>query len=185
MLYLEHMSSEMKPVIITGDLLCPLLRNKDWKKIAQAGVLCIEMNNRFPYPASTHISFTGKNPGTGDTDKRLKDWFAQTSVTGLMLPHAGMGPGKPDEYLDEFRTDIANAGELPHTVIDFLKKVPVPDVYLVHYYGMYDKANYNEEILDRPRLKEWANVLVKNEGLGGTTVHIPQPGLGIQLSRQA
>ena len=59
MLLVEYTNGEStSAVLFTGDLLFPMLRNKDYLTLSEAQALYIDCSNRFSYPASNHLSFT-------------------------------------------------------------------------------------------------------------------------------
>jgi hypothetical protein len=158
--------------------LCPLLRKKDIPVISKAEKLIIDTNNRFPDPESNHISFAGRVPGSsGDPDK-LKNWFSSKRIDDLLVPHVSQS-GK--RYFKEFVSGREELSEIPHTTLDFLSLIPVPEVYLVHYWGWHDKKNYGENYLDEHSLAEWAKETAHSSGLKGTEFYVPKVGEFIDL----
>jgi glyoxylase-like metal-dependent hydrolase (beta-lactamase superfamily II) len=181
LLLIENEVYSQKPLVITGDLLCPLLRKRDWGKIAGAEILCIDTNNRFPLPESNHTSFARNSQSEEKVSQKLREWFDFVKLTDLILPHLDNKKKESTAYFNEFINDWNSAGEIPHTIIDFLQAAPIPDVYLLHYFGIYDSIHYNEELLNQTDLREWANKLLRDECMEKVKVHIPAPGDFIEL----
>ena len=47
-----------KKLLLTGDILCPLLSKKDIEGFQDIELMLVDCNNRFPYPKSNHWSFS-------------------------------------------------------------------------------------------------------------------------------
>lgn len=183
MLYFETQWSNTKNLLITADMLCPLLRKKDIPIITQAGDLFIDTNNRFPYPESNHISFAKKTESE-KISARLQQWFETVDISDLLAPHLMFDKDKlVKSYCDEFLSDWNHTSEIPHTILDFLSLIPIPEVFLIHYFGIYDEINYNEKILDANRLQQWAGRLAKQNGLTNIRIRVPKPGDSISLQK--
>jgi hypothetical protein len=164
-------------MVFTGDILCPLLRKKDIPLISKAEKLFIDTNDRFPAPESNHISFAGI-PSLSDNSDRLKNWFSSKRIDDLLVPHSSQ---TGNLYFEEFVSDWKELSEIPHTTLDFLSLIAVPEVYLVHYWGWYDKMNYGEKYLDEYSLAEWAKETAYSSGLKGVEFYVPKVGEFIDL----
>jgi hypothetical protein len=175
MLYFESDSSDTKPTLITGDLLCPLVRKSDLERLRNAKTLFIDTNNRFPDPESNHISFARNVHSEGFINERLHTWFARMKTADLILPHSS-NQGYSKSYFDEFLADWEQIKEIPHCILDFLNLIHIPFVFLMHYWGIYDEINYNERLLDRAELEIWANTLAEKDGLSDLKIHVPKAG---------
>ncbi|MGD2035944.1 MAG: MBL fold metallo-hydrolase [Bacteroidales bacterium] len=170
------------PVIITGDMLCPLLRKRDYHSIGRAAAMFTDTNNRFPDPYSGHASFVSHLPGTKDPPEKLKQWFKTTKIEQLIQPHLDGDQDKATrEYFDEFASDWQEINELPHTILGLNDYLNIPEVYLVHYFGYYDKTNYNKELLDRNSLEKWANQVAKEKHMKNVVYKVPRTGDLIRL----
>lgn len=170
----EHTS---RPVIFTGDLLCPLLREKDYRKISGAGILFIDCNNRFPYPESNHISFSRYDPESKKISSRLTKWLGKTSIDTLLNPHRHDAMTHEEKiYWEEFRQEIQQPDQLTFTILDFLKRCPVPWVYLIHYFGYYDLELYQQNLLDSRKLNSWVSITAGQETLNDLIISVPEPG---------
>jgi hypothetical protein len=170
------------PVIITGDMLCPLLRKKDYHSISRAAAMFIDTNNRFPDPHSNHASFV---PFVKDSEayaEKLLKWFKTMSLEKLTYPHTGNDSDQSvQEYFSEFLKDWQKTNELPHSILDFNEYLNIREVYLMHYFGYYDKINYNEELMDRQSLENWANQVAKEKQMKEVVYKVPQVGNLIYL----
>ena len=175
MLYFEPPGSDTKNLLITADMLCPLLRKKDISTINDAGILFIDTNNRFPYPESNHTSFARKAGSEEEINIRLQQWFKKTTIPDLLTPHWVNGNnGQINFYFEEFLSDWKHISDIPHTILDFLEIVPVQEVFLIHYFGIYDEINYNEKVLDALQLQKWAGDLLKQSGLEKIHIKVPK-----------
>jgi len=167
-------------IVITGDLLIPLLRKKDISTLSKARKLFIDTNNRFPDPESNHISFARILPGSQEEPSRLKKWILQVKLRDLLVPHQGLS-NQHRQYFEEFVADWNVASDLPFTTLDLLKLSTIPQVYLTHYWGWYDRWNYSEAILDEQTLLEWARNTAINSGLPDIEIFVPKVGEFIDL----
>jgi hypothetical protein len=182
MLLFEQKKIGSHPILFTGDLLCPILRRKDFQTIERVKKLFIDTNNRFPDPGSNHISFARKIPGTKEDPFLLKNWFQNRKIKDLIQPHAVEPESKEYKwYFEEFLSDWKDIMEIPHTTIDFLAAHNIPFVYLVHYWGWYDSKNYGEALLDEPSLLKWVNSTARTSGLNNIEFCIPKVGEFIAL----
>jgi len=165
------------PFIITGDMLCPLLRKKDYHCIGRATVMFIDANNRFPDPFSNHASFVSHVLPSEEYSEKLNEWFRKTKIEQLITPHLYKNsPKEMKEYFDEFLTDWQEIKELPHTILDLNEYLKIPEVYLMHYFGYYDKINYDEELLDSNLLEKWANEIAKEKHMKKVMYKVPRVG---------
>ncbi len=181
MLYFESQDKNSR-LLITGDMLCPLLRKKDISVIANTPIMFIDTNNRFPYPESNHMSFARLASKNEKINKRLKQWFEKKSISDLVAPHLDSDIGKEARtYFQELKSDWQHISEIPHTILDFLHVIPIPEVYLIHYWGVYDEIIYHENILSPEQLERWANNLAKKDGLNHISIHVPNPADYISL----
>ena len=177
MFYFESSDSNIRRILITGDMLCPLLRKKDIPGLSHSNLMFIDMNNRFPYPLSNHTSFADIAPHEKDQNMHLRQWYEKTDISDLIVPHTIFDEDKsPNPYFDEILSDWHHISEIPHTIIDLINLVRVPVVFLVHYLGLYDQIIYREEILSSGQLEKWANGIIKEKPLGNTHICIPKPG---------
>ncbi len=177
MLYFESSDTNIRRILITGDMLCPLLRKKDIPVLSHSDILFVDTNNRFPYPESNHTSFANIAPQEKNQNMRLRQWYEKVDISDLIAPHTIFDEDRsPNPYFDEILSDWHHISEIPHTIIDLLNLIPVSEVFLIHYFGLYDQIIYNEEILDSEQLEKWANSIIKERWSGNTHIRIPKPG---------
>ena len=184
-----------KKAILTGDLLCPLLREDDLARLSGPTLLIADANTRYPWPESGHWSITARdpaNPSLPQESVRLTSWKGQNSVPRTLLsPHAD----DPSPYAERLRADFASGGlgraQLSWSVFDFARLVSAESVQLVHYSG-YEDTRYRQEgsyggrslsvdILDDSDLRSWANNQARLEGVDAS-IDVPLPGQWFPLS---
>jgi hypothetical protein len=171
MLFFENNASAMKPVLFTGDMLCPLWRKKDLFVLQKTSLLYIDSTNRFPFPGCNHMSFTNKMPASGVKSHLLTEWLNKISITDLIVPQMVSKPNKTvKKYFEEFLSDWKSHAELTYCITDFLKLIPVKSVNLVHYAGTEDRKLYNQQIFGKQELKEWAEKTALEEGITKNTL---------------
>ena len=160
----------------SGDMLCPLFRRIDYHVLSLAKVLYVDCNNRFPYPLSTHGSLTAKDPVTGSMNQSLIDFIEHITFPELMAPHL-QHPHNPhiQKHLNEVLKENPNPGELPFSVIDLLRRAPVPLVNLVHYGGREDELFNGQSMLTDIELETWANSEAEKEMIESEFV-VPKAG---------
>jgi glyoxylase-like metal-dependent hydrolase (beta-lactamase superfamily II) len=173
MLLIEKSQPESAPVLFTGDMLCPLLRKKDYETISKSQMVFIDSNNRFPDPLSNHISFTRYAADIGKESDRLIAWLNHKKITDLIRPHR-VQDASMDSYFVEFLSDWNELREIPHTIIDFSMKINISEVYLVHYWGIYDEKFYKQPLLSPALLEKWANKRAGQEGIRNIHFRVPK-----------
>ncbi len=175
MLFIE--GEGFHPGIITGDMLCPLLRKKDYHSIGRAAVMFVDANNRFPYPLSNHASFVSHGPGSERQARKLTEWFKLMDLQQLIAPHTGDKPNKEiKEYFDELLLDWQEINELPHTILGLNEYLNIPEIYLMHYFGYYDKTHYKADLMDSHALENWANHVAKEKHMKKVAYKVPGVG---------
>ena len=171
-----HENNAVKSSLFTGDLICPLLRESDYDKIAGAACIYIDTNNRYPYPESNHGSFTSLSPD-GEKSEHLVNWLNRIDFSDLLSPHKDLDTDKLiHPYFYELLEEKLHPSDMICSVCDFIVKTRIKNVNLVHYGGMEDKAFYNEEILTEKKLETWAGKILKQQGLNNTEVHVSKTG---------
>ena len=169
-------------VLFTGDILCPLLRKKDYGSLARADLLFIDCNNRFPYPQSNHISFTRNKPGDRHISSYLAEWLAKTRIPNLINPHQHSSQSIAEkQYWEEFQSDWSAIREIPHSILDLVLLTQIPHVYLMHYFGLYDRDLYGQSLLSPGEMSAWAQKEAEHEGLKKVRFAVPEVGELIRL----
>lgn len=182
MLFFEYRNKQ-KPFLFTGDMLCPLIRKKDYDTIAKARIAFIDSNNRFSYPLSNHMSIVEHLPDSNQMSPYLLDWKKKVKLSHLIMPHANQHfDDITHNYFDEFIKDYDSAEELPHSVFDFANRIHIPQFNLVHYGGFEDKTIYQTDLLSEGELETWTNRQSKKSGLAESSFHVPQVGEVFRLN---
>ncbi len=162
--------------VITGDMLTPMLRDKDFREIAQAKVLYIDCNNRFSFPGSNHGSITTLDPKTGAKSTYLSKWIEELNFSKLAAPHLQQPfNNEIHAYFDAFLKDNKDLKRLPFSVTEFLKRAEIPHTQLIHYSGFDDDKYYNEKVVNDKELESWANQVIAKEGLK-SKITVPRTG---------
>lgn len=168
-------TTENKSVIFTGDMLCPLLRKRDYDKIKNANIIFIDSNNRFPYPASNHGSIVAHAPNSHSVATELTNWFNKASLNYLLSPHNRHSFNQTHHnYFNEFLNDYKEVEELPHTVFDFAKLSNITNFELIHYGGMEDINFHKTPEISSSELQEWVNEQALANQLPNTRFNIPK-----------
>ncbi|MBN2349918.1 MAG: hypothetical protein JXJ22_13820 [Bacteroidales bacterium] len=177
MLFFEITKSPDKAssLVFTGDMLCPLLRKKDFKTLASAQAIYIDCNNRFPYPGSNHGSFSDIDPNTQKVSERLTDWKTKARISHLLAPHmVRKYDNDLHSYFDEFISDFKNS-DWPLSIVDFINRVAIPHVHLIHYSGLEDRKYYGERIFTDEELEIWANRIFSEKKINSKVI-VPRVG---------
>jgi glyoxylase-like metal-dependent hydrolase (beta-lactamase superfamily II) len=183
MLLFESSGNDMKPVLFTGDVLCPLFRKKDADLIKTACSVYIDSNNRFPYPSTNHISFIRNAPGSKEDSRFLKEWIEKAKLSYLISPQLRVNYKREvHEYFDEFLSDWKKVDDLPLCILDFVKFSGINLIHLIHYSGLYDSIHYDQEILDALSLENWAHNRAIENDLMSTVFSVPEIGNCLDLS---
>ncbi len=143
-----------KKILITGDILCPLLRKNDFNDLSNIDLLVTDANNRFPYPGSNHWSIV-KEKENKESDF-LFDFTQQISLGTILSPHIKTFP--PISYancFDYFFDQKVAIRDFIFDIISFVKKVNPEKIAFVHYSGTEDEKYYQQPILNPSELKSW------------------------------
>ena len=162
--------------VFTGDMLSPLLRDKDFREIAQAMVMYIDCTNRFSFPESNHGSITTLDPKTGAKSTHLTKWLEELNFSKLAAPHLQYPfNSEIHTYFSEFLKDNKELRRMPFSISEFLKSAEIAHTKLIHYSGYEDDKYYNEKVLNDQELETWANQIITREGLK-SKVYVPRTG---------
>ncbi|MFC2137075.1 MBL fold metallo-hydrolase [Bacteroidota bacterium] len=143
-----------KKIIFTGDILCPLMRKTDYKKLKNPDFLFADANNRYPYPNSNHWSIL---PGfINENEDFLTKWKSKINISYLTKPHTYNNSDKIiSNYIDEFISEQYQNFDVPISILDFAKLVQPKKIGFVHYSGLEDHTYYDQRILTKIELLEW------------------------------
>jgi glyoxylase-like metal-dependent hydrolase (beta-lactamase superfamily II) len=78
-----------KRVLFTGDLITPLLRNRDREALRGADLVVVDCNNRFSWPRTNHWSFAGLPDHPLDRSPQLMDYLEHIKPGDFIQPHLG------------------------------------------------------------------------------------------------
>ncbi len=163
-------------VLFSGDMICPLMCDSDYNQLSRAKTVYIDTNNRFPYPATNHGSFTSYNK-EGQISDFLSSWKKNIRVDDLIKPHTEQKKeAQMDTYVSSFIKEQLKTDNLPCSVLDFLEKTGIPHAHLVHYSGKEDRDFYQEKILTDKQLAEWAQNEAQLRGLNSVEIRVPKVG---------
>lgn len=158
-----------KKILLTGDILCPLLKARDYKIFSDIELMLVDCNNRFPYPESNHWSFSNN----GSNSKIQDDFIESFELTSLLKPHYMSESEK--EYILDVMSENTNANSLCWNILDFIDKTNPTQIGLVHYSGSEDEKYYNEPILNSKQLEQWANKKAKENEVSSAFI-VPKTG---------
>jgi len=175
MLLLEVPAAEER-LLFTGDVLLPLLQEKDLTELHQVDWLITDANNRFPYPKSNHWSVTRHRP---EDERYLQPWLENLSREMLMAPHNFQSYDNY-RYLLGFFRDFPGKGDYLLTLTDFAARLHPRHLLLAHYSGLEDEKYYGEKVLDTAGLKAWSEKIM-TDVLPETSVWVPETGEIIPL----
>jgi phosphoribosyl 1,2-cyclic phosphodiesterase len=143
-----------KKILITGDVLCPLLRKGDFENLSNIDLMVTDANNRFPYPGSNHWSII-KDLENKESEI-LVDFTQQISLGTLLSPHIkAFAPVNYANCFDYFFDKKIAIKEFIFDIISFVKKVKPGNIAFVHYSGTEDEKYYRQPILNPSELKSW------------------------------
>ncbi len=154
--------NHQKMILLTGDILCPVLRKKDYDELNDIPVMISDANNRFPYPSSNHWSITPNNPGNNSLSDYLVEYRKKLSPAEILSTH--LLPFTDRKYLDYFDEWL---GEFYHSetelsILDFCKRIKPKQTFLVHYGGGEDEKHYHQDRLNKTELESWAQSVANN-----------------------
>ncbi len=172
----DHSASH---ALFTGDLVFPFLRDEDYTEISKAQVLYIDCSNRFGYPQSNHISFTGKPAGKKAIPDYANDWKKKNPLKQLVEKQIQNSDDTSfTDYFRNFLKQHRDYKNIPFTITDFLNKTGIRNINLVHYSGYHDNNYYGEEMMSRRKLIKWAKSILPD----AFTVYAPESGDIFQLA---
>jgi hypothetical protein len=175
LMLVEYRPLAQPPVkaILTGDLLCPLLRKQDYDSLLNPAVVYVDANTRFPWPRSGHWSIVPRSA-------TLDDWREGLHPSYLVTPHSRNFEPVTHGFLDDFLNEQRNCRDLCWTIRDFVERINPPKVQLVHYSGYEDQKHHGEAILTDEQLLSWVERTVHTREQP-TSWHIPLPGDTFEL----
>ena len=155
-------------VLFTGDLLCPLLRKKDYKELSDCEAVYVDCNNRLPYPKSNHWSIAKPEDFGKDPSVLFEKWQDEKgkNLAWLCRPNLPVEfKSEIHNYFNEFIQQQSIKNTIPFTVFDFTKEIKPRNVNIVHYSGKEDSVHHNHAMLNEKEIEKWANQSAKKVGL--------------------
>ncbi len=154
-----------RKVLITGDILIPLLREKDVEKLKGTDYLVTDANNRYPYPRSNHWSITSELPGISGNRSGLKELTDGLKIDRILAPHLFDEISEVSKcYFEEIREEF-DAQTVPASAVEFSARIGAAHLLCVHYSGGEDEKYHDRKRLSYPELAEWVKKQILSEGL--------------------
>ncbi|MCK4663303.1 MAG: hypothetical protein KAT68_10585 [Bacteroidales bacterium] len=154
--FTETKNSEQKKVVISGDLLCPLLRKNDYNILSNPALLIADANNRFPYPKCNHWSIS--DIISEEKNDEFKQWKEKLELPYMINTHLRNNKNTViHNYFNTFLEEQYKNKDLIFNVFDFAKRISPKNVMLVHYSGKEDDKYYNQPQLSEKELIRWVN----------------------------
>ncbi len=164
--------------LFTGDVLCPLLREKDYEELIDCEVVYVDSNNRFPYPATNHWSIAKFEYFDKPASVIFTDWYNEkgNNLNWLCRPNTPINfKQEIHNYFNDFIIEQLVQNTIPYTIFDFAKMIKPKNINLVHYSGKQDEQFNENEILNEQELENWANESAQKIGLSSKFI-VPQVG---------
>lgn len=152
---------KVKKVLFTGDVLCPLLRDEDYKKLLNLDLLVCDANNRFPYPNSNHWSILN---GFNDQPSIFLNEFINNNTVGLLLyPHLkNQISNSYCRCFDYFLNKEFHLSNFIFSINSFISFIRPEKTALIHYSGSEDERYYADKILSHSELELWLKKVSEN-----------------------
>jgi len=169
-----------RKLLFTGDLLVPLLLEKNYERLYGADLMVVDTNNRFPWPRTNHWSFSGSPEDPLERSETIKAFAGELSWEQVSAPHLQDGiSDRNRDYLKQLELEWPS-GDRPLTIVEFLMRTGPKQVMLVHYSGTEDRRHSGEEILSAIDVQEWAIKTAGQAGFRGG-IMVPEPRQRIQI----
>ncbi len=170
-----------RKILITGDMLVPMLREEDYERLQGTDLLVVDTNNRFPWPRTNHWSFAGSTVDPLKRSENLETFAGGLSREEALRPHMHEGISKKNlSYLSRLKQEWA-AREAPLSILELLDRIRPKKVVLVHYSGTEDRKHHGKKILDPAGLQAWVSETARAAGFPGEIV-VPKTGQRIQIN---
>lgn len=175
MLYFRFPGVCSETLLITGDLLCPLLRRKDVEMLSGTRYMFTDMNSRFPDPGGNHQSFTPRIPGIDAVETKHNHRHNKTAKE-LTGPHQPFAREVTKAYFNQWMQEAGQHPDLSLSVLELASLIKPVHTGLVHYWGMTDRELYNEELLSENKLLKWTGDEQSARSDSGTRFFTPHVG---------
>jgi ribonuclease BN (tRNA processing enzyme) len=183
LLLLEYAEAAHRKAVLTGDLLCPLLRHSDFERLRDADVLYVDAYSRFPWPRTNHWSFAAYDPRQGrETEStELTAWRRDYPLTYLITPHTRAFERQTHRqyyrFFDDFLLEaLQDRSQLCWSIVEFAQRIQPQRIQLVHYGGHEDLRHYGQAILNDEELLSWTQREALSCNLAAEAWSVPRPG---------
>lgn len=172
-------SGKLCKILFTGDLLCPLLRKKDYEELSDCDVIYTDSNNRLPYPKCNHwsiASFENLNLPESEIFRTWVDEKAKNLNYLCSLNTPFKFSAEIHTYFNEFLMEQYTIGfDIPFSIIDFAKRISPKYINIVHYSGKEDVVHNNHNMLSESELLEWTQKVAKENNVDSKFI-VPKVG---------
>ena len=126
-------------VLITGDILFPLLREIDRFALQGVDFLITDANNRFPFPRSNHWSFISNGKSPAGMRDHLNEFTENLHVENVLAPHlSATGNDESLQFFEDIRQSFGHE-DICFSVLDFARIILPGRILCVHYSGGEDR----------------------------------------------
>lgn len=152
-----------KRILVSGDILCPILRKTDYIHLENIDLFLTDANNRFPYPKSNHWSILN---GINNLDSDiLKEYKNNITIANILYPHINNTSFNYSRCFDYFFNQEERIHELIFSILDFVQRFKPIKSILLHYSGSEDEKYYGKSRLSFNEMAEWLNKSTKENNL--------------------
>ena len=171
-----------RKVLITGDVLVPMLGKEDYEQLSGVDLLVVDSNNRFPWPRTNHWSFAGSPEDPLKRSEVLETFAGGLTLEQALRPHLHAGISLNNlSYLTRLSQEWV-ATKAPLCILEFLDRIRPKQVVLVHYSGTEDRNHHGQEIFNQARLQAWVSGMARTAGFSGEIV-VPGNRQRIQIDQ--
>lgn len=152
-----------KRILISGDILCPILRKTDYVLLDKIDLFLTDANNRFPYPKSNHWSIL--NGLNNINSEILKEYKNNITIAKILYPHINDTSFNYSRCFDDFFNQEERIHELLFSISDFVQRFKPRKSILMHYSGSEDEKYYGTSRLSFSDMSEWLDKSAKENNL--------------------
>ena len=164
-----------KRILITGDILFPLLRNRDLSRLQSVDYMISDASNRYPYPASNHWSIVPNDPDSLKESSYIASFRKSLDPQIIRAPHSSFAERMTmDGYFGEVIRELSPE-TVPLSITQFTPVILPRYLILVHYSGEDDLKHHGERILTHKEFRLWLDKTVENKTTGSEFI-LPAAG---------
>ncbi len=158
MLYFDGSSIGGQSILLTGDMLCPMLTKEAAETVRGVPIAFIDANCRFPFPKGNHNSISPFHPNSANLANQLVSWRNEISADQLLEPHLRYATdSNAKEYFSRWTEENTIMTNVPHAVLEFSAWLEIGRTGLVHYWGVSDVEQYGEDLMQESELLKWVD----------------------------